>query len=48
MIPNTFPLHIKLALTEGCWIEFCVQMIEVTCHENYYMLLYDASYKQVK
>ena len=48
IIPNTFPLHMKLALTEGCWVQFCVRMIEVTGHENYCTPFYNTSYKQVK
>jgi hypothetical protein len=42
-IPNIFPLHMKLALSEGYWIEFGVQMIEVTRHENYYIPFYNDS-----
>ena len=38
----------ELTLTEGCLIEFCMQLIRVICQDSYYSLFYYPSYKQVQ
>jgi len=37
-----------LTLTEGGWIEFFIQVITLVCLDNYYILFYDMSYKEVQ
>jgi len=35
---QSFPLHVELALTAGCWIRFCTYMTTFICPYNYYNL----------